>query len=103
MKMTQTIQTKQITHNNLPIPRVYLVIYGRLKNKILQGNICDVNELKEVIRMTAKMTEKERKLCIEDLILFRLLKRISRDRFELLNLRIKEKPCDFSGNPLWLF
>lgn len=94
---------EQIQHKNLPIPRVYLTIYGRLKNKISYGNICDINELKEIIRRTAIMTEKERKLIIEDLILFGLIKRNSRDQFELLDLKIKEKPCDFYGNPLWVF
>ena len=85
------------------IPRLYIILYGRFKFQVGNGNIISIKDIHYVLG-DRKIPKNEHieiiRECLEE---YSLLKRINRDNFELSTIKPKKIPCDHDGIPLFCF
>ena len=78
----------------------HIYVYGRVR-KDSKSNIVDRKNILKVLRWYIRIPGPHQLEFLEEMEKCGLFKRISRDRYEVLRKKIKMKPKDFYGNPLW--
>ena len=79
---------------------IHIYIYGMLKRKVKGGNIIKISEIMPIIKWCVRMPNRYRRDIIKEMCEFGLLKKLSRDNYEILNVRNKPM-IDSLGHPLW--
>jgi len=77
---------------------IHIYIYGMLKRK--GGNIIRIREIMPIVKWCVRMPQKYRRDIIKEMCDYGLLKKLSRDNYELLRIRNKVM-TDSLGHPLW--
>lgn len=85
--------------SNCSIIHIYLC--GMLKRKIGDGTIIATNEIHPILKWHIRMPRKYQKNIIKELCELGLLKRLSREHFEIVEEAIKKPLYDSLGEPLW--
>ena len=79
---------------------IHIYIYGMFKRKIGGGNIIKISEIMPIVKWCIRMPNRYRRDIIREMCDNGLLKKLSRDNYEIL--RIRNKPMiDSLGHPLW--
>jgi len=79
---------------------IHIYIYGMLKRRVGGGNIIKIGEIMPIIKWCIRMPNRYRREIIREMCEHKLLKKLSRDNYELL--RIRNKPMiDSLGCSLW--
>jgi len=83
----------------------FIYLYGVFKREVDGGNIIHLNKMMPIIKWHHHRLPKRYHLgIIEDMTRLGLLKKISRDNFEIITVPKRiNPPIDGSGNPLWGF
>ena len=71
-----------------------------LKRRVKGGNIIRVREIMPIIKWCVRMPHKYRRNILKELIEAGLIKKLSRDNYELLKTR-KKPMTDSLGDALW--
>lgn len=79
---------------------IHIYIYGMLKRKVRGGNIIRTGEMLPIIKWCVRMPQRYKRDILKELVDVGLLKKLSRDNYELLNTRIKPM-TDSLGDALW--
>ena len=81
-------------------PIVYIYIYGMLKRKVKGGNLIRTSEILPIIKWCVRMPHKYRRDILKEMCKAGLLKKLSRDNYELLRTKF-EPMTDSLGDVLW--
>lgn len=84
--------------NKYSIIHVYL--YGMLKREINGGNRIHISKVHPIIRWAIRVPKKYQIEILNELVECKLLKKIDRDNYEILYVKVKP-PIDSLGDPLW--
>lgn len=82
------------------IPIGHLIIYGDIRRKINGSKIVHIDLIKQIIKWRNRIPEQYQFIVVKELLDYGLLKRISRDNYEILGCRNKS-PIDSLGEPFW--
>lgn len=80
---------------------IHIYLYGMLKREVNGGNLIHISKIHPIIKWAVRLPRKYQFEVIKELVEFGLLKKIGRDNYEILTVRIKTPPIDSLGNPLW--
>ena len=79
---------------------IHIYIYGMLKRKVNGGNIIRIREIMPIVKWCIRIPNKYRRDIIKEMCDYGLLKKLSRDNYEILTIR-KKAMTDSLGHPLW--
>lgn len=79
---------------------VHIYVYGMIKRKVCGGNLIRIGEIHPIVKWCIRLPRKYQFDFIKELVDYGLLKRISRDNYEILP-RYSKAPIDSLGKPLW--
>jgi len=79
----------------------HIYVYGMIRKKIKGGAVISISDLYIVVRHIIRLPKKYQFEFIKELVSFKLLKRLSRDSYELKMIDDIKSPYDSLGNPLW--
>jgi hypothetical protein len=71
-----------------------------IKREVAGGNMIHISRIHPIIRWTIRLPRKYQKELLKELIENGFLKKVGRDNYEILTIRIKPL-CDSLGDPLW--
>ena len=74
-------------------------VYGKVRQNI-KSNIVDRKNILKILRWYIRIPGPHQLEFLDEMEKAGLFKKISRDRYEIIRVRIKT-PHDFYGNPLW--
>ena len=72
-----------------------------LKRAVGNGNIIHIKQIHPVLKWIIRLPRQYQYDILKEMIELGLLKRLNRDEFELVSIRIKKAPIDYHGEPLW--
>lgn len=79
---------------------IHLYLYGMFKREINNGNIIHISKMNPVIKWAIRVPRKYQIEIIKEMVDCGLLKKLSRDNYELITTRTKTL-YDSLGEPLW--
>jgi hypothetical protein len=79
---------------------IHLYLYGMLKREVDGGNLIHISKIHPVIKWAVRLPHKYRVEIIKEMCDFGFLKKVGRDNYELLCVRIRPL-SDSLGDPLW--
>ena len=82
---------------------IHLYLYGMLKREVGGGNIIHISKIHPIIKWSIRIPRKYQREIIKEMIDYGLLKKIGRDNYEIITVKIKTPPCDSLGEPLWSY
>lgn len=80
---------------------VHIYIYGLIKREVGEGNIIHISKVHPIIRWHIRLPRKYQMDVLEEMVELGLLKKINRDKFEIMNIHKRVPPTDCMGDPLW--
>jgi len=83
---------KSITH---------IYVYGKIKKLVNNGNIVTIDLIHRMINETIRLSKVCKHEFLNEMIKCGLLKKICRNKFELVTIPDLKKPLDSYNNPLW--
>jgi len=79
---------------------VHIYVYGMIKRKVGGGNLIRIGDIHPIVKWCIRLPRKYQFEFIKELVDTNLLKKISRDNYEILP-RYAKAPTDSLGEPLW--
>ena len=80
---------------------IHVYLYGLLKREVNGGNQIHISKIHPIVKWAIRVPRKYQFEVIKELVELRLLKKLDRDNYEILTVRIKHAPLDSLGDPLW--
>ena len=86
--------------NSITQSIAHAFVYGRIKQKI-KGNITDRKKILEILRFIIRIPGPHQEDFLKEMERVGMIKRLSRDKYEIIFVKNVKLVRDFYGNPLW--
>ena len=80
---------------------IHIYLYGLIKREAGGGNIIHISKVHPIIKWYIRLPKKYLTDITREMIELGLLKKINRDKFEIMNIHRRLPPTDYMGEPLW--